>query len=272
MTMPINLVLVRHGESEGNVAMKLSKSGDNSLFTEDFRNRHSSRFRLSPTGREQALIAGGWLRHNFCNNVNFRFDRFVTSEYVRAMETAALLGIPEAVWYVDFYLRERNWGELDNLPDDERKEKFGEAMRNKDNEPMHWAATGGETIAEKCRDTDRVLHTLHRECSDKNVLVVCHGETMWTFKIRLERMTQDQYRELDLSKDPHDRIHNCQILHYTRRDPFTGELAKHANWMRSICPSNLKLSSNKWQQIVRPRFSNHELLARVEQTPSFIEG
>ena len=33
----------------------------------------------------------------------------------------------------------------------------------------------GESIAQLCLRIDGVLHTLHRECSDKRVLVVCHG-------------------------------------------------------------------------------------------------
>lgn len=32
MGIPINLVLVRHGESEGNVATALSKKGNDSIF------------------------------------------------------------------------------------------------------------------------------------------------------------------------------------------------------------------------------------------------
>jgi len=62
MTMPIDLVLVRHGESEGNVARRSSAAGDNSVFTEEFCGRHNSRFRLTDRGREQARAAGAWLR------------------------------------------------------------------------------------------------------------------------------------------------------------------------------------------------------------------
>ena len=92
MTMPIDLVLVRHGESEGNVAFRQAHAGDHSLFNDGFLKRHSSRWRLSPHGVEQAHAAGDWLRQHVADS----FDRYYVSEYLRAMETAGHLGFGEA--------------------------------------------------------------------------------------------------------------------------------------------------------------------------------
>jgi broad specificity phosphatase PhoE len=64
MAMPVDLVLVRHGESEGNIAHALSKSGDDRHYTPEFRARHSSTWRLSDRGVEQARIASASLRPN----------------------------------------------------------------------------------------------------------------------------------------------------------------------------------------------------------------
>lgn len=101
MTMPIDLVLVRHGESEGNVALHHSRRGDDSPLSPEFLAQHSSRWRLSDRGRAQAEATGEWLRAQFPEG----FGRHYTSEYVRAMETAGLLGLPGAEWYVSPYLR-----------------------------------------------------------------------------------------------------------------------------------------------------------------------
>src|SRR5271154_4881825 len=109
MTMPIDLVLVRHGESEGNAARRLSFAGDDSAFTQEFCSRHGSRLRLTDRGREQARIAGDWLKEN----IGKHFDRYLVSGYLRAMETAALLELPDAIWYQEFYLREREMGLLE---------------------------------------------------------------------------------------------------------------------------------------------------------------
>ena len=51
------LVLVRHGESEGNIARRRSLLGDHSVYAGEFLERHSSLWRLSDQGREQAIAA-----------------------------------------------------------------------------------------------------------------------------------------------------------------------------------------------------------------------
>jgi NAD+ kinase len=264
MGMPNNLVLIRHGESEGNVAVARSKAGDHSAYDGPFKRRHSSKWRLTNNGIEQALKTGEWLR----NELGLTFDRFYTSEYIRAMETAAHLGIDNARWYADFYLRERNWGSLDRVSVLEREQKFQEAMEERDIDPFFWTPPNGESLADLCVRIDRVNNTLHRECDGKNVIIVCHGEVMWGFRVRFERMPQETFHLLDASKNPIHRIHNCQVIHYTRINPFRkGESpSPYMNWMRSVCPWNPKLSGEaKWQSIHRPNYTNLDLLDRVEK-------
>lgn len=268
MTMPIDLVLVRHGESEGNVANKRSRRGDNAAFTPEFRARHSSSWRLTDRGLAQAHAAGKWIRKNLA----LPFDRHYTSAYIRAMETAALLALPAAQWYLEFYLRERDWGDMDVMPDDERRARFSEAMRRREVDALFWAPPNGESLASACLRQDRVFDTLHRECSSMRVLMVLHGETMWAQRIRLERLTPRQFRELDESSDPRDHIYNCQILHFTRRDPKKGTLSPHLNWMRSICPWDLARSRNEWETIVRPRYSSADLAREVRRVHRMIRG
>jgi hypothetical protein len=73
--LPVDVVLVRHGESEGNFAQKFSKVGDHSYWTPEFSQRHTSQYRLTDKGRyshpyivliirKQAQIAGDWLKAN----------------------------------------------------------------------------------------------------------------------------------------------------------------------------------------------------------------
>lgn len=268
MTMPINLVLIRHGESEGNVATKRSRQGDDSLYTPEFLARHSSSWRLTAKGREQARRAGAWIREHL---TGVAFGRHYASEYVRAMETAALLELPGARWHVDFRLRERDWGDLDVVTDADRRAHFERNLKRRHVQPFFWTPPNGESMADVCATrVESVLDTLHRECSDTSVVMVLHGELMWGFRVRLERMSQRRYVELDLSDDPKDRIHNCQVLHYTRLDPTTGALSRHYGWMRSVCPTDPSKSRNAWEPIVRRVYSNEELLEEVELTPRLL--
>lgn len=268
MSMPINLILIRHGESEGNVAASLSKKGDHSLYSDEFRNRHSSLWRLSKKGKEQAKSAGEWLKQN---TKEIPFFRCYTSEYVRAMETAALLDIKDAVWYSDFYLRERNWGDLDRVSMQEREEKFSQSMQERAIEPFYWTPPNGESLADVGLRVDRLFQTLHRECEGKNVVVVCHGEIMWMIRVRLERITQEKFKELDSSKDPKDAIHNCQILWYTRTNPQDErDIRPYLSWMKSVCPWDSSISNNDWNLVNRPKYSNEDLLNRAEQVKPLI--
>jgi NAD+ kinase len=266
MTMPKNLLLVRHGESEGNVANARSRQGDDSDFQREFLDRHSSGFRLTDKGQEQARIAGDWIKEN----IGTDFFRYYASEYTRAIETAYLLNLPDENWFVDFYLRERDWGKLDVMTDHQRKLLYAQELHQREIDRFYWSPPEGESMANLCRRLDRILGTLHRECSGKNVIIVCHGEVMWALRVRLERMLQGRYKELDESRHPFDRMHNCQILHYTRINQDTGEMGPYMDWMRSICPWDTRLSRNTWEKVERKTFSNEELRLLVEQHPRLI--
>ncbi|MEK7464481.1 MAG: phosphoglycerate mutase family protein [Patescibacteria group bacterium] len=265
--MPLNLVLVRHGESEGNLARSYSRKGDDSKYTAEFKNRHSSLFKLTDRGRTQAASAGNWIKEN----INPNFFRYYTSEYLRAMETAACLNLPDAKWFSEFYLRERDWGELDITSDEERRTKFEGAMKRRELDSFFWTPPGGESLAHMCLRIDRVLNTLHRECDGKEVIIVCHGETMLGFRVRLERMSQEHFREMESSNKKFDRIHNCQVIQYTRKDPSSGKIAPYLNWMRSVCPSDTTLSSNEWEEIKRPKYKNDDLLAIADKHRRILE-
>ena len=264
MTMPIDLVLVRHGYSEGNSANQRSRSGDDRAFTSEFLNRHSSQWRLTDRGRQQAEQAGIWIRENLAQLLPF--DHCYTSEYVRAMETAALLGLPlpPKGWFTALNLRERDWGEQDVMTMTERMERYGENYAKRDVDRLYWKPVNGESIAEVCLRLYRVLDTLHRDCSDGRVLIVCHGDIIRSFRLMLERMSQDEFHSMSTSTNPHDRTHNCSIFHYTRRDPNTGHLDPYYKWLRHVCPWDQTLSPNIWQPIDRKTYSNAELLARAE--------
>lgn len=266
MTMPLDLYLVRHGESEGNVAMGLSRQGDHSVFTEDFCRRHSSTLRLTDAGRRQAAAAGVWLKDRN-NHESLMFDRYLVSSYARAMETAALLELPGARWLIDPYLRERDMGDFDIMSEEDKRNFYPRAFEAYSLDPFYWRPPNGESVAELCMRVDRVLDTLHRECPDRRVIVVCHGMVMWAFLIRLERLTPEDFLNSTRYGAPNRKIHNCQVLHYTRRDPATGLVSNRLGWTRSVCPWNESSASpTRFRTIERPvPFSNDDLLKKVEQ-------
>lgn len=272
MTLPVDLVLVRHGQSEGNAAKRLSEAGNDSAYTDEFLVRHSASFRLTDKGREQARQAGEFLRNEFFKDGQRFFDGYYTSDYLRAMETAGLLGLPGAEWFRDPYLTERDWGELDIYPESQRRERFAEELRRRDIEPFFWRPPNGESFLGLSRRVDRVLDTMHRTVSKEPKLFVCHGEVMRGFEVRLQRISQERFRELVFSDRSEDRIYNCQIVHYTRRDPSNKEAEPlpYLGWVRWIRPTETPVRVSDWQKIVRPRYSNEDLLEIVSRTRAMI--
>jgi len=267
--LPIDIIFVRHGQSEGNVANKASRKGDNSFFTPEFRKRHSRAFRLTDKGIEQAKSAGAWLR----NNIPARFDRFYVSDYVRAKETAVNLELPDAQWRVEYQLRERDKALMDNCPVDEQKNLFALEEKQYQLDPfLSYPAGGGESIPLLClRLKTDILEHLAREASDKRVIIVCHGHVMRAFQLELENLGHDDFIRLDGSENPAEKIRNCQIMWYTRRDPENGKLQQHLTAVRSICPWDPD-GDYGWRTIQRHRYSNEELMVDVNKYPRHINS
>lgn len=259
MTLPIDFVLVRHGQSEGNLAKRLAETGDSAAYDRTIVGRHTRSFRLTEKGRTQARLAGNWLRAEFGS-----FDRHIVSEYARAMETASLLNIPSARWYPNYYLTERDWGDCNQCSEEERLARFGGALKMRDVEPFFWRPPNGESLADLSLRLDRVFDTLHRKASEQRVIAVCHGDVMWTLRAMLERIPQSRFRELYLSNDPQNRLYNCEILHYTRRDPSCGLITPHLNWLRRIRPAESSAWDSGWMEIERHQYTNEDLAEIVD--------
>lgn len=266
MSMPIDLVLVRHGESEGNVARGLSEQGDESVFTDEFCQRHDSRLRLTNLGRTQAKTTGKWIQEN----IGTYFDRYIVSVYARAMETAGLLDLPGAQWRPSIHLRERDMGYYDNMSEQEKRQKYPEAYAQYSLDPFYWTPPNGESLATLCLRISRILDTLHRECSDRRVIIVCHGMVMWAFRIVIERWAPWEFLDRSKRDNEKEKIRNCQVIHYTRKNPATGIISNSCDWVRSVCPWHTTDQALSWGEIERSKYSNHELLLLAEYWPSVI--
>lgn len=268
--LPENLVLVRHGESEGNVAIRASKRGDNRpIEVPGFRERPGHDWRLTDHGVRQAKAAGKWLRENGLD----RFMRYYVSDFARAKETAAHLNLPDAKWYLNIYLHEQLWGRLDTVPRSEYEQQFPGALAHRNKHRFYGAYPGGESMAEVCLRCDRILETLGRECSDGSVILVCHGNVIWAFRMLIERITPFRYHQLDRSNHPEFQIHNGQIFHYSRRNPgHRYDVRDHLSWFRTVRPASDVPLESGWQRIARPSFTNEELAQELAHIPQLISG
>lgn len=263
--LPVDIILVRHGQSEGNIANKASRRGDNRFFTPEFLQRHSRAFRLTDKGIEQAKIAGEWIR----KNIQMPLDRFYVSDYLRAKETAFHLNLPGAQWRAEFQLRERDRALMDNCPIDEQKKLFAMEQFQYDLDSfLSYPAGGGESIPMLClRLKANFLEHIARECFNKRIIAVCHGHVMRALQLELEHLGHDDFIRLDDSDDPRDKIRNAQIVWYTRVRPDTGKIDEdHLVAVRTVCPWDSE-GDFGWRYITRNLLSNEDLRADFEKYP-----
>jgi NAD+ kinase len=261
--MPLDLLLVRHGESEGNVALEADKGGDATLARDDaYRQRSTSDYRLSELGVRQALTAGDWIRNWMAAGDVQRFDRMYCSPFVRTRETAASLRLPDARWQLEPLLRERDWGLWEGRGVDETKALFPISSEQRRRNRFLWRPECGESTPDMDLRARDMLATFARELSGKRVICVTHEDTMWAFRLRLEKWTLEHWNERR-TNETHD-IHNCGILHYTRVRS-DGTVADRFDRVRVIDP--LGDSETEWETNERPLFSDDDLMAQVEQVP-----
>jgi len=258
MSMPKNLFLVRHGQSEGNLVRKqFEATGDESFFSDEFLGLHESQYQLTELGIDQAKSAGKWFRKN-----NFTiFDRLLVSDNVRAMQTAAYLGLSGG-WMIDFNLRERDGGLFNVLTPSQRDKDYADQQKFYNTQPFFFRPPQGESIAGICIRIKIVLDTLARESDGKNVVIVCHGHVMRAFRIILERLSLRESNQLLIADEDWARVPNCSILHYTRANPFNREqgLANRFDWVRMIRPAGGGELEDQFSVISRKKYSNQELL------------
>lgn len=270
MSMPNHLVLVRHGLSEGNFAHSKLREGDLEYFDENFRERPGHEWRLMPQGVEQARQAGKWIQEHIIDKYGLPgFDRYFYSPHRRTRETAAQLNLPHAGWRLNRMLRERSWGEIEDLDQLQHQQLYARNYSWQKRDKLNWAPPGGESIVQisdgRVRD---FFDTLHREHDQKNinsVIAVTHGEWMWAAKLALEYLFNEEWEEK--TSDPIEHINNCQIVHYTRLNPDTGEQAEYLKWMRSVNAGDGESGPGEWRESSRKILSNEELLKQVKELP-----
>ncbi len=260
--MPRDLLLVRHGRSEGNVATDAAKGGDSSLVEDPgFRERSTMHYRLVAEGRSQATAAGSWIRRWLESEGVGQFDRLYCSPYVRTMETAGLLDLPGAAWRRESLLRERDFGVWEGLGRATIREQFPHAARYKERNRYLYRPTGGESLGDVELRVREVLASLAREMAGQRVLCVTHEDVIWAFRYRLEKMRISEY----LAEHAEGaEIPNGSVVHFTRVSA-DGHVADRFQRVRTVVPG--RDEDPAWRQIVRPTDSNVDLLAEVDEHP-----
>lgn len=216
---PNRIILVRHGQSEGNLSKKVYET------TPDYA------LHLTDQGRKQAHDVGKELKQL----VGGERVKFYVSPFWRTRETHLEIEKWFEPWqvdktYEDPRLREQEWGQT--LEDRSGyKEKVEEYRDNYGH--FYYRFRDGESCADVFDRVSDFLNTLWRDFQKpnypENVIIVTHGMAMRLFLMRWFHYTVEKFESL---KNPK----NCGTFilekeedgdHYWMKDPLLTHVVRH---------------------------------------------
>ena len=271
MAMPNDLVFVRHGQSEANIAQHADKTGRLHAKHAEIYDRPDWEQRLSTLGVEQAGQAKAWFDEHLGGAKSFDLRYF--SPFLRTRETAAYLGGEDCGdWIMDDRVVERSWGTYGALSRAEREHRYSLAAKMYGQSPWYTKLPGGESryeVSDRFRDFQG---TLHREAAGLRVLVVTHGDFMGIARYNIERMLPEQFEEVE--RDDSQDVKNCAIFHYSRVNPTdAADVRDKLSFRRLVNPTDVPSSpfDAAWVELPRrPKFTGAELLAQTRRAPRLI--
>ena len=215
---PEKLWLVRHGQSQGNVARDAADEAG--LHEIDIRVRDVD-VPLSELGQQQARATGHWFAALPAED---RPEVILSSPYLRARQTAdAICGAGglsgPAKLIIDERLREREFGIFDRLTRIGIQQKVPEeaAHRTKLGKFYH-RPPGGESWADVILRLRSAMNTINLHYCDRRVLIVCHQVVVLCMRYILEELTEPDILKIDKQSE----ILNCGIVRYDFEPDSTG--------------------------------------------------
>jgi broad specificity phosphatase PhoE len=229
----VELLLVRHGESTGNVAAAAaSAAGADEI---DVGQRDAD-VPLSPTGEEQAQALGNALA---ALSADARPQSVWSSPYERALQTTRIAldyaGLDVEV-RIDERLRDRELGVLDLLTmEGVRSRHPDEAERRQWLGKFYHRPSGGESWADLALRIRTLLADLDREEDGRRVLLVCHDAIILVFRYVCERLSEHEVLELTGSSS----VRNVSLTRLSRADDGLGWVLEAFNDVRHLDEQNV---------------------------------
>ena len=179
----MNLILIRHGQSEWNALNQFTGWKDPDL---------------TAKGIEEAHNAG-----RIINNLKINFDLVFTSALIRAQNTAEIIlkEINQPLSTIkNQALNERNYGDLAGLNKDDARKRWGDEQVHIWRRSYDIPPPGGESL----KDTgERVLPFFIKEilphvCDGKNILVAAHGNSLRSLIKFLDNISDEDIVKLEI--------------------------------------------------------------------------
>lgn len=154
MSKQTTITIVRHGETEWNIAMRLQGKQDSPL---------------TENGYLQVEMVTRALR-------NKTFDAIISSDLGRAIDTANIINRYHNKNVIfNENLRERNFGVMEGLTREEIKERFKEVFDGYMLRKEHYEIPEGESLVAFYNRVSGEINKIAEEYSGENILIIAHG-------------------------------------------------------------------------------------------------
>jgi|JI10StandDraft_1071094.scaffolds.fasta_scaffold03142_14 broad specificity phosphatase PhoE len=231
---PRHLVLVRHGESEGDVRRKQKLPAL----------KHPIHEEQTKVGHEQSRAAGSWITKHILGAYGLNgFDNYLVSPLIRTKQSADSLDLSDT-WVEDPRLAERNRGDIQGVTNKQHMERYAESYKQMLEHPFHWVPPHGESILAVSHRFGELVNDL---VNTSNVLIMTHRDVIWAALVPLEGMDLEEAESVNT-----DTINNGQVIHYTNVNPSTGVAESlELIWKRSVDPSasNIPVENVEWLNV-----------------------
>ena len=214
---PSQLIIVRHGQSAGNVARDLAHDADADRIALSIRDADVP---LSELGVEQAASLGRWFASQPEED---RPEVLLSSPYLRAFQTAqhfrAHCGAPrEEPICFDERLREKEFGILDGFTTTGIRNHFPEQAQFRELlGKFYHRSPGGESWCDVILRLRSVMDTISLHHAGRRVMIFTHQVVVLCLRYVIEAMDEKQILAIDREGD----VANCAITDY-RFDPQAG--------------------------------------------------
>ncbi len=240
------LVLVRHGESEGNVAATRARETGAQVINVPARDADVG---LSDTGREQALALG----RRLAGVPQQSRGAVWSSPYARARQTAEL-ALQTGGWReqirLDERLRDRELGILDMLTSAGVEARLPqEAERRRWLGKFYYRPPGGESWADVVLRLRSLLADLDRDHPGEEVLLVCHDALILLFRYILEGFTETELLDIAATTS----VLNASISRFVRPAGTGAWQLESFNLADHLAEQGVAVTEHAGDADVRPR-------------------
>ncbi len=234
---PKHLVLVRHGESEGDVRRSLINQPPSDELVKHPRDEEQTR-----TGHYQSLEAGKWITKYVLKQYSLgKFDILKVSPLIRTKQSSKSLNIV-GEWEDEPKLIERNRGDIQGMTKEQHQAQYPDSFSQMNKHPFHWSPPNGESLLRVSMRFRQLVNSF-MESNLQSAVYMTHRDLIWSAYLPLG-ITQME----NIEKVNTDIIKNGYVAHLTNINPVS--LIAESNrfsWIQTYTPS--KQNEPEWREL-----------------------